>query len=484
MRKSIFILAALLAFVGAHFSQALLNRQRETLGLTRTAIISNTPPVLAFTTVALGGFRGLIANALWMRTTDLQEDGKYFEAVQLADWITKLQPHFTTVWIHQAWNMSYNISVKFPDYEDRWHWVLRAIQLLRDEGMKYNPHEVMMYRELAWHFQHKMGAYLDDAHVTYKRHWAELMEEVIPGGHPDYEQLMHPATSEAKARALRLVNEYKMIPEIMKRVDDTYGPLEWRLPEASAIYWGFRGMEETRTNADKTPLRREIFQPMLMAFQRGRLLTNHFTGAIQFGPNLDMIPRASKAYDDMIVADPTNADHFRMAHRNFLKDAVYFLYTANREKEAAYWYKYMDTHFPGDPGVPRDKSLEEFCIARVSEDVNETSKDRVQAIIQGMLASGFMKLAAGEEDDGTASVRFAEKAYENYNYRIRGTKSMQDRMGLVPLNDLKREVLLELCAPSPRINPAFQDVLRSRLNLPANFGIPTTNAPLAAPPAK
>ncbi|MFM7817350.1 MAG: hypothetical protein ACKPGI_10320, partial [Verrucomicrobiota bacterium] len=62
-----------------------LNRDRERLGITRTTVISNAPPVLAFTTVALGAFRGLIANALWIRANDLQEEGKYFEAVQLAD---------------------------------------------------------------------------------------------------------------------------------------------------------------------------------------------------------------------------------------------------------------------------------------------------------------------------------------------------------------------------------------------------------------
>jgi hypothetical protein len=201
-----------------------------------------------------------------------------------------------------------------------------------------------------------------------------------------------------------------------------------------------------------------------------------------------MIPRANKAYEEMIISDPANADHFRTAHRNFVKDAVYFLYTANREREAAYWYKYMDTHFPGDPGVPRDKTLEQFCVDRVSEDVNETSKDRVQAIIQGMLASGFMKLASGDEDDGIASVHFAEKAYKNYTVRTSGMKSLEVRMGLPPLDDLKRQVLLDLCTPDPTINPAFQDALRTRLNLPASFGIPKTNAPPemspAAPPAK
>ena len=106
---------------GVSFIQRELNRQRTdpALGLTRTASLDNAPPVLAFTTIALGGFRGLIANALWIRATDLQDAGKYFEMVQLADWITKLEPTFTQVWLVQSWNMAYNISVKFSDPQDR-----------------------------------------------------------------------------------------------------------------------------------------------------------------------------------------------------------------------------------------------------------------------------------------------------------------------------------------------------------------------------
>ena len=114
-----------LLLTAAAIMQRALNHQRSDpgLGLTRVAPLENAPPMLAFTTVALGGFRGLIANALWIRANELQNEGKYFEMVQLADWITKLEPTFVQVWIVQAWNMAYNISVKFPDPQDRWRWV-------------------------------------------------------------------------------------------------------------------------------------------------------------------------------------------------------------------------------------------------------------------------------------------------------------------------------------------------------------------------
>src|SRR3982751_2448353 len=100
--KFILLIAALVLLAGAGQFERLLNRERSSkeLGLSRvTDLGSNAPPVLAFTTVALGGFRGIIANILWIRANELQNDGKYFEAVQLADWITKLEPTFTQVWL-------------------------------------------------------------------------------------------------------------------------------------------------------------------------------------------------------------------------------------------------------------------------------------------------------------------------------------------------------------------------------------------------
>src|SRR5262245_64587108 len=87
------VAAMVVLLILASITQTDLNQERVALGVTRGEALGNTaPPVLVFTTVALGGFRGLIANALWVRAMDLQDEGKFFEKVQLADWITKLQP--------------------------------------------------------------------------------------------------------------------------------------------------------------------------------------------------------------------------------------------------------------------------------------------------------------------------------------------------------------------------------------------------------
>ncbi|HEY2083261.1 MAG TPA: hypothetical protein VGI88_10785, partial [Verrucomicrobiae bacterium] len=176
LKKIILVILAAVLITGSGALQKSLNHDRDALGLTHVEGLTNAPPVLAFTTVALGGFRGLISNLLWTRANQLQEDDKFFEMAQLSDWITKLEPHFSQVWAHEAWNMAYNISVKFKDYPDRWRWVQNGIELLRDQGLRYNPDDVLIHRELAWFFQHKMGANLDDASMYYKTQWEKEME--------------------------------------------------------------------------------------------------------------------------------------------------------------------------------------------------------------------------------------------------------------------------------------------------------------------
>jgi len=158
-----------------------INRQRQDMGL----IIDtpeNIPPSLAFATIATGAFRGLVVDVLWMRADRLKDEGQFFDARQLAEWITILQPRFASVWEFHAWNMAYNISVAIPanQPDQRWRWVRNGYELLRDEAIdKYKLKNITLYRELARIFQHKVGGVSDDAHKYYKLQLAMSMEPLL-----------------------------------------------------------------------------------------------------------------------------------------------------------------------------------------------------------------------------------------------------------------------------------------------------------------
>ena len=84
---------------------------------------------------SLGPLRGLAINFLWLRSDDLQREGKLFEANQLSQVITSLMPYYPEVWSYHAWNMAYNISVMTQTRQERWDWVNKGITLLRDKGI-------------------------------------------------------------------------------------------------------------------------------------------------------------------------------------------------------------------------------------------------------------------------------------------------------------------------------------------------------------
>ena len=477
--KIILSLVALALLVGVNFSQTALTSERVRLKLTRVEAVESMPPAMAFTAVALGGFRGLISNALWIRLNDLQLDEKYFEMVQLSDWITKMQPHFVAVWVHQAWNLSYNISVKFPDPNDRWFWVNRGIELLRDEALRYNPNETLIYRELAWHFQHKMGANLDNAHMTYKREWTRLMTEVFGNReHPNWDELLNPQTDDAKARVKLLREKYKLDPKIMQEVDGKYGPMEWRLPETHAIYWAYLGLKNSKPEQLIT-LRRVIYQSMQLAAQRGRLIYNPVDKYFEFGPNLVAIPMANEGYEEMQIGDPANLDNIKNAHANFLKQAITDLYTHNREADAARWHKYLADKYPNRYTKP-GQNVTEFVMERYKE-LMDLGKDKVQSAIEGMFARHFYETAIGEDDRAQGYLNLIRQIHREYAKRVE--RSERDRVDLPPLPKLRELVLNRLinAPPGEGWNPQLRLQLLTALGLPIPKDAPWLTAPATTP---
>jgi hypothetical protein len=501
LRKFLHLLLAGALLFGVSRVQTSLNSDRDKLGLTRVTPLENAPPMLAFTTVALGGFRGLISNVLWIRASDLQDQDKFFEMAQLADWITKLEPHYVQVWIVQAWNMSYNISVKFKDFPDRWRWVKRGIELLRDQGLKYNPNETLLYRELAWHFQHKMGQNLDDASMTYKQEWANEMAVVFDKKKPNLDELIHPQTEDERKRAALLRDKYKMDPAFMKAVDEQYGPLEWRLPESHAVYWAALGLKKARENPttikpdELITLRRVIYQSMQTSFQRGRLVANPFLQRFEFGPNLDIIPKVNDAYEEMARDDEQMRDNITRGHRNFLRDAVYFLYSHNRLTDAAKWYKYLGEKYPSYPlldnrpeTLPSTLTLDGYAVARLQEDVKETSRDRIKNAIESLLVNSYLSLVIDEDERAAGFKLLARQVYNTYQSQL-----IQDRLAALtmpPLPEIDQEVQMRLLNPEEGAPPEVRAIIRTKLGLPAeSTNAPPasnsiTNAPAANPPTK
>ncbi len=144
------------------------------------------PPMVVLGT-ALGALRGLLVDYLWIKVTLQKEKGLLYEVMSDSNLITALQPRFPEVWSFHGHNMAYNISVMTNTPEERWAWVNAGISLVRDRGVRYNPNSLLLCKELAFWFAHKIDGVADDAHLTYKRQFAREWQYLLGIPPQDYE---------------------------------------------------------------------------------------------------------------------------------------------------------------------------------------------------------------------------------------------------------------------------------------------------------
>src|SRR5205085_3587975 len=70
--------------------------------------------------------------------------------------LTRLQPNVISFWHFQAWNLSYNVSVAFDNYRDRYQWVIKGIDFLK-KGTQYNVGEPSLLWDIGWFTSQKIG---------------------------------------------------------------------------------------------------------------------------------------------------------------------------------------------------------------------------------------------------------------------------------------------------------------------------------------
>ena len=148
---------------------------------------AGAPPMVVLGT-ALGALRGLIVDYLWIKVTLQKEKGLLYEVMSDSNLITALQPRHPEVWSFHGHNMAYNISVMTNTPEERWAWVNAGISLVRDKGLRYNPNSLLLCKELAFWFSHKIDGVADDAHLTYKRQFAREWQYLLGIPPQDWDQ--------------------------------------------------------------------------------------------------------------------------------------------------------------------------------------------------------------------------------------------------------------------------------------------------------
>lgn len=142
-----------------------LARLRSENGLSQAGLGAVDP---ASETIKLAtlGLRGLAVQFLWDRANHYKKVEDWTNLAASLEQLAKLQPNFVTFWKYQSWNLSYNVSVEFDDYHDRYYWVRRGIQFL-EEGLGYNRDNPVLQWEHGWVLGQKIGR--ADEKTQYRR---------------------------------------------------------------------------------------------------------------------------------------------------------------------------------------------------------------------------------------------------------------------------------------------------------------------------
>ncbi len=185
IQLGVLLMAAVLLLGSAALIPSITDQRRD-LQLSYDPVVGGSvPPGIALMTTAAGSFRGILVDALWYRVEMQKRDGQFHEANTLSEAIVSLQPRFPQVWSFIAWNQAYNISVGTYTADERWDWVSKGERMLRTRGIPYNPNAVILYKELAWIWFHKIGGGTDDFNNYYKlrvaQEWEELLGPPPPG---------------------------------------------------------------------------------------------------------------------------------------------------------------------------------------------------------------------------------------------------------------------------------------------------------------
>jgi len=499
------LILALLAIAGVnHLVQERLTERRLTL--TDAPPLENAPPALALSVVVLGGFRGLLADMLFLRQGKMQTNGNYFELVQLARWTIQLQPRFTEAISYSVWNLAYNVSVNFSQPEERWRWVNAAIELVRDEALPQHPGDPKLYQQLGWIYQHKIGQNLDDMNYYYKRQVALQMIEMLGSGPYDWQALaeapqdpdamvaalgddaaefaaalhqeglslsgleqsfresatLPPAIAEfAKRRKCdellvlylrsRWLLSKSLDPVVLYEIDQHYGPLDFRTAQAHGIYWAYQGLKHTPDGSEVfLECERMIFHCMSRSVEIGRVsYLPDTTLKIHLSPNLDIVDEAREAYLNAIKNHDRNGG-IKSGYVNFMIDCIRALYIGGRTEDAQRFLEIMRSSKYAEGSERFVRSLDEFVLIELEEDVNAGGEHQALPNISGFLQEAFSAL--GRRDFKAASnwESLAQRSYSKYQTQFKSERDTK-RRGLPPYTTMKQVSLQQIQLNEPAV---------------------------------
>lgn len=368
--------------------------------------VEGCPPGVRFVTVALGGFRGLLADGLWLRAAQKQDEGRYFEVAQLSEWISRLEPRYPEIWSYHAWNLAYNIGAMFPDPADRWQWIQRGVKLLRDEGIPANPKNSKLYWDLGWLYSDKMSGRWDEDPLYNRVRLASDMAVCMGVGSGSL--LM---VRDEPGRREGLASEGLSL-DIMRRVEAEFGPLDWRLPEAQALYWGYRGRGYQDPGMPWCD--RLVWTSLTEMISSGALYVDSSRRLYVRGPRLDL---ARQGVHYPMRAGLMKVPLTGVVVENFLREAMVVLF-AFGDEDGAEEARGVLASLPGVTGVGTNVTA--AVRVEVEERLRAVNAAQGHDLVRGFLLRGEIWRGLGNVPVADGFIRLGEHYWEALKRSVGG----------------------------------------------------------------
>jgi|SaaInlStandDraft_1057018.scaffolds.fasta_scaffold04414_3 hypothetical protein len=417
----------------------------------------DVPPELGIA-MAMGVFRSVLLDMIWLRANELQQDRRYLEIVQLYDLIGKLQPHNPKVWRYIGWNMSYNISVAYPPGEDRWRWVRNGLKKLLLDGIRYNPHSIPIYEEIAWTFGHKMGRNLDDAHLIYKLRLCESIQGIMGLDAPK----AHEVNEWLNGEDANLISRAKQIQSSLKNTwgldlqemallekDERFGPFDWRLPENHAIYWAWKGLNHNKFKQPEINLHRQIYHSQMQLVRKGSLVV---LPSVDGGPpNLNMWPDPRQIEPmlamfegqiNIFIKENKPIVSLRSAYHSLLMEVFHILALTGEIDEADAILDRAKTYFPN---IFPDPNVRSIIAQNMEKQFESMAGDETSSLIASLISRHLWLKGRGEQKKASAHLEQAKELWRlNQNSRQAVERSVNQDFGELfdaVLNDVVKRQL-------------------------------------------
>ena len=160
-----YILAGIVAFIFIAILplQQSINYSRVTEDLVEQLVIM---PGEFVTNFAIGGFKGIAVDIMWIQIDELWHSGRWFDVVPVLRAITWMQPHFLEAWEFGAWHLAYNLYAYSEEMSGREKYIQQGIMMMK-EGLSKNRNSYDLWFSLGWIYYHKLKDY--DESIKYFR---------------------------------------------------------------------------------------------------------------------------------------------------------------------------------------------------------------------------------------------------------------------------------------------------------------------------